>query len=220
MALSVLKPGDVIHPVVGSIFSAPKPGVPLERLGDEESVVSREGRESARESVSEAALSSPLEIRPRAAADAIVDERPSSLVTTRQSAASSMLPLSSLAETESPGPASSEAVDEGDRRVESSTSAAETQTTSAKRIYAPLISEDFAPSSPPVAAFGLSKNSGAASSPPFSPPSRPADDIQIHIGRIEVTAVQPAPARAAPAKPQRRAPSLDEYLRRRDGRSS
>ena len=219
MALSVLKPGEVIHPVVGSIFSATKAGVPLERLGDEERVVFREGRESARESVSEATFSLPTEIRPPAAADAIEGEQPSSLVTTRQSAAPSMLPLSNLAETEGPGRASSKAVDEGDRRVESSKGARGSQTISAKRLYVPLIRGDFAPANPPVAAFGLSKNSSAVSSQPFPPPSRPTDDIQIHIGRIEVTAVQPVPARAAPAKPQRRAPSLDEYLRRRDGRS-
>ena len=44
-----------------------------------------------------------------------------------------------------------------------------------------------------------------------------ADDIQIHIGRIEVLAVtQPA---SRPAPPQaRKGLSLDEYLRRRNGR--
>jgi hypothetical protein len=46
------------------------------------------------------------------------------------------------------------------------------------------------------------------------------DDIQIHIGRIEVTAIQPAPPRPPPAAPARRAPSLDEYLKRRNGRAS
>jgi hypothetical protein len=49
-------------------------------------------------------------------------------------------------------------------------------------------------------------------------PSREADEIQIHIGRIEVTAVPPAPARPAPA-PNRKSPSLDEYLKRRPGRA-
>jgi hypothetical protein len=51
------------------------------------------------------------------------------------------------------------------------------------------------------------------------PEAREPDEIQIHIGRIEVTAVHPAPAPAA-AKPQRNVPSLDEYLRRRDRRST
>lgn len=46
------------------------------------------------------------------------------------------------------------------------------------------------------------------------------DEIHIHIGRIEVTAVQPAPARPAPTAPRPRTPSLSEYLRRRDGRPS
>jgi hypothetical protein len=48
--------------------------------------------------------------------------------------------------------------------------------------------------------------------------SREADEIQIHIGRIEVTAVPPAPARPAPV-PNRKSPSLDEYLKRRPGRA-
>jgi hypothetical protein len=48
-------------------------------------------------------------------------------------------------------------------------------------------------------------------------PARELGEIQIHIGRIEVTAV-PQAARPAPA-PARKALSLDEYLRRRDGRA-
>jgi len=46
------------------------------------------------------------------------------------------------------------------------------------------------------------------------------DSVEIHIGRIEVTAVQPAPARVAPAKLARHAPSLEEFLKRRNGRAS
>jgi hypothetical protein len=42
---------------------------------------------------------------------------------------------------------------------------------------------------------------------------RDADEIQIHIGRIEVTAVPPAPPRPA-APPTRRSLRLEEYLRR------
>jgi hypothetical protein len=47
-------------------------------------------------------------------------------------------------------------------------------------------------------------------------PQREADEIQIHIGRIEVTAVPPptpAPVRA----PARKSISLDEYLKRKHG---
>lgn len=52
----------------------------------------------------------------------------------------------------------------------------------------------------------------------FLPPrssERGADDIQIHIGRVEVIAVPPAAPRPA-APPARKAMSLDEYLRQRD----
>jgi hypothetical protein len=48
---------------------------------------------------------------------------------------------------------------------------------------------------------------------------REPDEINIHIGRIEVTAVQPqAPGAAAP-RARRPGTSLDEYLRQRDRRS-
>jgi len=50
-------------------------------------------------------------------------------------------------------------------------------------------------------------------------PHREPDEIQIHIGRIEVLAVPPAPAPSAAVKPERGTPSLDEYLRRRDGKA-
>jgi hypothetical protein len=44
-------------------------------------------------------------------------------------------------------------------------------------------------------------------------PPREPDEIQIHIGRIEVTAVPSAPVRPE-AKPTRKSVSLDEYLKR------
>ena len=46
---------------------------------------------------------------------------------------------------------------------------------------------------------------------------RQTDEIQIHIGRIEVTAVHP-PAPKAP-KARDKEISLDAYLQRRDGRA-
>ncbi len=44
------------------------------------------------------------------------------------------------------------------------------------------------------------------------------DEIRIHIGRIEVTAMPPATPRPVPA-PRRRSQTLDEYLRQRNGRA-
>jgi hypothetical protein len=43
--------------------------------------------------------------------------------------------------------------------------------------------------------------------------AREPDEIQIHIGRIEVTAVPP-PVSRPPARPARKSLSLDEYLKR------
>jgi hypothetical protein len=48
-----------------------------------------------------------------------------------------------------------------------------------------------------------------------SPPG--ADEIQINIGRIELTAVPQTPQR--PAAPARKSINLDEYLKRRNGRN-
>jgi hypothetical protein len=47
--------------------------------------------------------------------------------------------------------------------------------------------------------------------------NRQADEIQIHIGRIEVTAVHPPPPKAP--KMRDKEISLDAYLKRRDGRA-
>jgi len=47
---------------------------------------------------------------------------------------------------------------------------------------------------------------------------RQGDDIQIHIGRIEVTAMPPTASRPMPV-PARKSQTLDEYLRRGSGRA-
>lgn len=57
---------------------------------------------------------------------------------------------------------------------------------------------------------------GPTGSSPGGTPGQDADEIQIHIGRIEVTAVPPAPVRS-PAQPVRRSLKLGEYLRRGRG---
>jgi len=56
---------------------------------------------------------------------------------------------------------------------------------------------------------------------PLVAPSTPVhDEVHINIGRIEVTAVPQAPAPPRPTpRPPRRNMSLDEYLRRSDGRA-
>jgi len=100
-----------------------------------------------------------------------------------------------------------------------------------------------APSGRPVRTFAplLAATVGAQNSRPAEPaapqsasisasPARREQDarrmsaepheVQIHIGRIEVTAVPPAPVRPTVATPRRNAMSLDDYLKRRNGRAS
>jgi hypothetical protein len=65
--------------------------------------------------------------------------------------------------------------------------------------------------------FGADEMKRMGSRPAW-PSKREPDEIQIRIGRIEVVAVPPAAASPAPVKPRRATLSLEEYLRRRDGR--
>jgi len=62
----------------------------------------------------------------------------------------------------------------------------------------------------------------AAESPRREPDQEPVLDAapvtNIHIGRVELTSVAPLPRRA-PGTPVKPPMSLDEYLRRRDGRA-
>jgi hypothetical protein len=54
--------------------------------------------------------------------------------------------------------------------------------------------------------------------PRSAPVEREGDKVEIHIGRIEVTAVPPEAPRPAAARP-RKSLDLGEYLKRRDGRT-
>jgi hypothetical protein len=85
--------------------------------------------------------------------------------------------------------------------------------------YRPLVPEGLRPAeaaflrntSPLSPARGKIERTGPARH--SAPEERYADDVQIHIGRIEVTAVPPAPTRPA-VQPVRKSLRLDEYLRR------
>ncbi len=89
--------------------------------------------------------------------------------------------------------------------------------------YTPLmivntIQKNVAPSSPAQNArpssFAPVKQRPPSSSLPSARSAREPDEVQIHIGRIEVTAVAPLPSNRSPGKPARKSPSLDEYLKR------
>jgi hypothetical protein len=48
----------------------------------------------------------------------------------------------------------------------------------------------------------------------------PAPEVHIHIGRVELTALQAPQAKSAPRSSGKKPMSLDDYLRQRDGRRS
>jgi hypothetical protein len=70
-----------------------------------------------------------------------------------------------------------------------------------------------------AAYFGGGMSEQNAQQRPARAATRDRDEIQIHIGRIEVTAVPP-PAAAPKPKRGAKGPSLQEYLGRRDRRGS
>jgi len=81
--------------------------------------------------------------------------------------------------------------------------------------FEPIVAKDV---SPARGAAGIGRRPRVELPPGPRSPQPPADEIQIHIGRIEVVAVQSAAPRPA-AAPARKALSLDEYLSRRNGRA-
>ena len=89
-------------------------------------------------------------------------------------------------------------------------------------VYVPLLKTKASPSrSEPIEAGTPAYYGGAKMSqqkaPQWSAPAAKngSDEIQIHIGRIEVTAVPP-PAATTKPKHVAKGPSLQEYLKRRD----
>ena len=78
----------------------------------------------------------------------------------------------------------------------------------APKPYGPPIEASFAPPPTPRRA--------PAFAPPTPSAAQPPDEVHIHIGRIEVTALQPPrPA----ARPPHNATLMEEYVKRRDGRT-
>jgi hypothetical protein len=78
--------------------------------------------------------------------------------------------------------------------------------TDAQRLPAPLLS-------PPAAASTLPQAPVATA----ATPRQPADEIHIHIGRIEVTAIQESAPSKRPVRKGTAPLSLDDYLARRKG---
>ena len=212
LASRALNPRASIHPVIDSIFSpASSSNAPESPLADEEQVAANwpqsvpapQSRMSDVREEPGSPASQPLPAReigprnnPRAAVESQTFFKP--LVTYPQPpAAHAVLPGERTAVPDTAEIADTE-------RDHASPRSAPAQTS-----RRPVSAATF----PPRVKREQSHPAGRTSATPHQP-----DEIRIHIGRIEVTAVPPAPA-AAPSKPARPSPNLGEYLKRGDRRA-
>jgi hypothetical protein len=216
LSLGALNPGGAIHPVLGSVFSAPTFGRTPDVFPGEEDVLSRGRSES---------YVTPSREAPRVFQDPGPELGPAVSTTVpfqiRSHERTSFKPLVTRTEQEDIERSAVPSV-----RMKDETGRLEDPEVVHPGPYRPFVAENLrrrdhqetfrvAPS--PFSADAGKNEKGNLSRRP-GPPEREPDDIQIHIGRIEVTAVPPAPARPA-AKPARQSLNLDDYLKRGDGRA-
>jgi hypothetical protein len=224
LAANLIAPGGGIHPIVGSIYDTASHGVSNHALSDEQLIETRrrsplETPPPAVPTFAPASKNEPP--TPRETADA----QPRSGVIAQREPYPRLLPLSERAGNDDDDRLRPAKVTDEAGRAGSSPSSANLAPLPAMRLNAPLVSGNLAPN--PSGVFDRSANRDGLQrlappqrrSPQSVSPQRPSDEVEIHIGRIEVTALHPAPAPSAPSRPARRAMTLDEYLRRRDGRA-
>src|SRR5271166_4231620 len=257
MALSALNPGGSIHPVLGSVFSAPKYGRTTDTFQWEADVLSRDHPESlvtpspeatrgfqAPEAASGPSVSSipPLQIPTLLPEKARQDEDSNPISEARRAlqnevsrpiseARTSFKPLVTKAQQQEVGKPAVRSVSRDDEAgqlqepIEHRRQGREQEVVH-KGVYKPLMAETLRGTAPP-SIFGDKPNSFASAARKKEQEQRDVsrrgvglpevepDEIQIHIGRIEVTALPQAPAPPA-AKPAPKSANLDEYLKRRD----
>ena len=212
LARSVMQPSERVHPMVGSVFSIPanqveaEGGAPSLELGERSQ--EREPGEREQEQNVEILRPAPLIphnelLRPVQRLQAANETRSNPSRPVKAHEHSSEAP-----EREPAGAASLAQKEEG----------------SQQNVYAPLMPVSEVRSEPKII-LQIAPNPAASSRSDTGKAEavrggkREADDIQIHIGRIEVLAIPPAPPVARPAKSPHKASSLDDYLKRRNQRT-
>ncbi len=201
---SVIQPAETIHPVVGSVYS------PAKRVEHREAA-------SLTEDIPNQS-STPGSLPARSADQASDSPSPPAPLT---------MPITVVSEEPAappprPAPAEPEILVISERQPKSSTVAKEEkEEAELQRVYRPAMTEALVrsarPATPSLKANPLLPASGGVKRD--LPAKREADEIKIHIGRIEVTAVQQPTARPVPLRSARKGQSLDEYLKRRDRRA-
>ncbi|HUI83243.1 MAG TPA: hypothetical protein VL240_03420 [Candidatus Binatia bacterium] len=215
LARSVTQPAETVHPMLGSVYSPVEYGRGGETLEQNIAVTAREA--------TGASPQEPEEYRePQPALTPLLPPgQPASAARPMSQEATGAQPVRSVPVEFQPllsaAPNPDSASERQPRRATSSE--ANRRDEQAVGDYKPLLAEAPARTRPPQVASPKPKRTGAAEDRTSSRRTEnEPDDIQIHIGRIEVTAVQQAPQRA-PLKALHKGQSLDEYLKRRDRRA-
>jgi hypothetical protein len=240
LASRAMNPVEPVHPVLGSMFTAPKYRNGREDLPREEDDLpsiqseSRQAFESARpvswsvlpDSKHPGSRESSATQEPRTS---FGNRQPEPLVRNErlpaQQVEQTLRPI--LAERASPRPSIQDPYEtagkaEPGRETNLHRGGREPEEAS-HEAFTPLIKENLARSNEEtsrheaeVFASAAKENGGQAVR--SVPATREPDEIQIHIGRIDVTAVPQAASRAV-SKPIRKGMNLEEYLSRRDRRT-
>jgi hypothetical protein len=238
-----LNPGGSIHPVLGSVFSAPKYGRTSDELPWEEEVVAYRDQPVS--------LQTPSPERPKdfqgpeEASDPVVspiwplllpplipeNARRNPDANPSPDPRTPVKPLVARDQKEEVAKPAVRSVSEEDQAVQSQEliephGRVYDEEVPLKGVYSPIMAEIVGGTAPP-SIFGdkpksLPPAAGTREKRVVSRRNLPSagapDEIQIHIGRIEVIAVPQAPAPPA-AKPAPKSVSLSEYLKRRDPRA-
>jgi hypothetical protein len=220
MAASAVRPQSGIHPLVGSIYAgrafanAPRDAAVESGLHEEERWTTSQqlfGEERD-------ARAEPDALPSRESAESEAAQRgskpPANAAARREGRIDAQRapfrPLLAAAESESSG---YDSAADGERQTRSGDGLEREDNTSESGFGALLPRE----SRSPLAVSGVRR----ARSEAFqhsAPVEREPDRVEIHIGRIEVTAVPQEAPRPAPTRP-RKSLDLGEYLKRRDGRT-
>ena len=247
LAASAIRPGGNIRPLLDSTFATPMPPVPAPAPLEgnplaEEIATAPAGARAARpaprrESYSDSAVRRPIHqsSEPAARADVVfapivpVNAGVPPVPATRAKWSADRLFVASEKAVNPPPQESSDSPNSkkdsaaGIERTEAKDGPKYTQPSirpeSHEPAVAPLVEVPAVPDSLPIVAR---QAAGITRTKPALPSERPSepDEIQIHIGRIEVTAVPPVISQPAPARPRRLAPSLKDYLQPRHRRMS
>lgn len=239
LVLGVKQPVGSIHPLVGSVFSPPQHTAAREPLGTTEGLFSTRSHSTYEQTTHEISSTLPQRLSVASApeeAQKFADPVPAYTplmpeVPTLKTASQATQITAGKPESLSAVPEEGKGVSlmlpdhamAGRGREANTAPEGQAQELMLTHFYAPMMNANPS-ASRELAALrtnpftGAARGRGEGNAPRSSAPvAREADEIQIHIGRIEVTAVQQRSAPPA-AKPTRKGMSLDEYLRRADGR--